>query len=247
MTPLSSSNLVVRLANSDQDIKAAQRLRYDVFVQELGAKAPWADHKDRLEADGFDDKCEHLLLVDLERDPNGLDYVVGAYRLCQGPRFYSEAEFDLQPLRKTGLRLLELGRSCLAQEYRGGAGMLLLWQNLAHYVEQNQIDIVFGVASFHQADPELHLPSLTILSQRYLAPENLRTRAIGESAYHFDPAQSFDAREAMICVPQLIKSYLKMGCFIGEGAYVDHNFNTVDICIMITKDRMLQSFAKGLS
>ena len=148
----------LRLAQDARDLRAAQRLRYCVFVEELGADGPMVDHAARLERDRFDDIFDHLLLIDTRRDPAGLEDVVGVYRLLPsdrlgpGGRFYSEDEYDLTALRDSGRKLLELGRSCVHPDHRGGTAMFHLWNALADYVLERGIEILFGVASFHGTD-----------------------------------------------------------------------------------------------
>ncbi|MGB3317217.1 MAG: GNAT family N-acetyltransferase, partial [Albidovulum sp.] len=159
MTP-DTTHLQVRLAESDADFLAAQRLRYRVFVEELGGDGPLVDHAARLERDEFDPVNDHLILVDVRRDAVALDHVVGVYRLLRGDRaaefgrFYCDGEYDLAPLKRSGRTLLELGRSCVDAEYRGGPAMFLLWNALADYVLKNGIEVLFGVASFHGTDIE---------------------------------------------------------------------------------------------
>ena len=125
-------HFILRLAQDDRDLRAAQRLRYEVFVQELGAKVAFADHDARLERDEFDPYFDHLLLIDPHRAAEDLQDVVGVYRLLPSDRlaatgrFYSESEFDLTALKVSGRKLLELGRSCVHADYRGGTAMLLL-------------------------------------------------------------------------------------------------------------------------
>ena len=155
----------LRLAQDARDLQAAQRLRYSVFVQELGADGPLVDHAARLERDDFDDIFDHLLLIDTRRDPAKLEDVVGVYRLLPsdrlgpGGRFYSEGEYDLGPLRASGRKLLELGRSCVHIDHRGGAAMFHLWNGLAEYVLERGIEVLFGAASFHGTDiPALAQP-----------------------------------------------------------------------------------------
>ncbi len=151
-------HLTLRLARDARDLAAAQRLRYRVFVKELGAGGPLVDHGAMLERDKFDDVCDHLLLIDTRRDAGALDDVVGVYRLLPGAKlaagqpFYSEGEFDVQALRASGRELLELGRSCVHPDYRGGSAMLHLWNSLAEYVLDRGIEVMFGAASFHGTD-----------------------------------------------------------------------------------------------
>lgn len=150
-------------------------------------------------------------------------------------RYYSEDEYDLSPLLSSGRRLLELGRSCIHPDYRGGSGMMHLWSGLADYVETHGIEVLFGVASFHGTDIAPLAPALSLLHHRHLAPPHLRVRA---RAGHFqrmdlvDPAD-IDRVAAMRATPALIKAYLRLGGFVGEGAYIDHTFNTVDVCLVM--------------
>ncbi|WP_410216906.1 GNAT family N-acyltransferase [Paracoccus sp. (in: a-proteobacteria)] len=220
---------------------AAQRLRYRVFVEELGGSGPLVDHEARLERDEFDPVVDHLCLIDTRRDADALDHVVGVYRLLRSDRaaefgrFYCDGEYDLTPLRNSGRPLLELGRSCVDPEHRGGAAMFLMWNALADYVLDHGIQILFGVASFHGTDVPMLAPSLSWLHHKHLAPPELRPRA-REAGFHpmdlIEPDQ-LDRREAMIAMPALIKAYLRLGGMVGEGAYVDRDFNTTDVFLLM--------------
>ena len=239
-------HFTLRLARDSRDLAAAQRLRYRVFVEELGADGPLIDHDARLERDAFDDVFDHLLLIDDRRNAAALDDVVGVYRLLPGSklspgeRFYSESEFDLTALRASGRELLELGRSCVHQDYRGGSAMLLLWNSLAEYVLARGIEVMFGAASFHGTDVAALAQPLAYLHHNHLAPEALRVRAIGPNAQGMDlvPVVGLDRRAAMLGTPALIKAYLRLGGFVGDGAYVDHDFNTTDVCLVMDTAQM---------
>jgi putative hemolysin len=234
----------VRLASTPADLRAAQRLRYEVFVAELGGDGPMVDHVARLEQDRFDPWFDHLLLLDHARDP--ADQVVGVYRLlradqaAEAGQFYSEDEYDLGVLRDSGRRLLELGRSCLHADYRGGMGMYHLWHGLAAYVARHQIEVLFGVASFHGTDPASLAAPLSLLHHRHLAPPDLRVmaRKPGFAAMDIIPEVALDRRAAMLAVPALIKAYLRLGGFVGQGAFVDRAFNTTDVCLILDVARM---------
>ncbi|APX11489.1 GNAT family N-acetyltransferase [Tateyamaria omphalii] len=226
----------VSLADTDADLRAAQRLRYDVFVRELRGGGPLVDHEAGLERDRFDPFFDHLLLHD-----DAVGQVVAVYRMLRAERaeevgqFYSEDEYDLAPLHATGRRLLELGRSCVHAAYRGGPALYHMWNGLAAYVAEHRIDIMFGVASFHGTNvPRLAAP-LSLLHHRHLAPEPLRVRARAPHAVPMDlvPEAGIDRRAAMLEVPALIKAYLRLGGVVGAGAYVDHTFNTTDVCMIM--------------
>lgn len=221
---------------------AAQRLRYEVFVHELGAGGPLVDHTNRLERDAFDANADHLLLMDEARARD--DQVIGVYRLMtaqmadQAGQFYCEDEYDLTLLRNSGKPVLELGRSCLHPDYRGGAGMLHMWAALAEYVATRKIEILFGVASFHGTDVRALAAPLSLLHHRHLAPDALRVTAKGPTAFpmNLQSVDTLDRVAAVRQIPALIKAYLRLGGTVGEGAFVDHAFNTVDICLILQSD-----------
>ena len=231
----------IAMAKGPDDIRAAQALRYKVFVQELGARGDFADHDNQLEADRYDAFCDHMLLID-----NSRDCVAGVYRLLTDQRaqdaggFYSETEFDVSMLKSSGRRLLELGRSCLAPEYRGGAAMYVLWHALNAYISEQKIDLLFGVASFHGTDTTALAAPLSLLHHRHLAPEALRPVAHGSMAAKMDllPEKSLDRRAAMIQIPALIKAYLRLGGVVGQGAWIDTTFNTTDVCLVLDTNQI---------
>lgn len=208
-------------------------------MAELGGDGPLVDHDARQERDRFDPYFDHLVLCD-DRLPQG-QHVVGVYRLMRtdqaasAGQFYSEDEYDLSLLRQSGRPLLELGRSCLHRAYRGGTAMMHLWQGLASYVEEHGIEILFGVASFHGTRIEPLAAPLSLLHHRHLAPPDLRVRALDTHFQTMDlmPEAEIDRTAAMRAVPSLIKAYLRLGGTVGEGAFVDHPFNTTDVCLVM--------------
>ena len=231
----------IRLARDNTDLMAAQRLRYRVFVEELGGDGPLVDHEARLERDEFDPIVDHLVLIDTRRDASQLDHVVGVYRLLPGDRaaefgrFYCDSEYDLSKLKASGRPLLELGRSCVLDEYRGGAGLFLMWKALSEYVLARGVEILFGVASFHGTDAQPLAQPLGWLHHHHLAPEALRPVARPEGFQRMDllGKDDLDRRAAMLGMPPLIKAYLRLGGTIGEGAFLDRPFNTTDVLLMM--------------
>ena len=227
--------LSVRLASSAADIEAAQRLRWDVFYRERGAKSLDDTPLDR---DPYDPVCDHLLVED---SASGAPEVIGTYRLLRQSvatsraGFYSAGEYDLSPLSRSPGELLELGRSCVAAEYRDAGTIQLLWRGIASYLGQHQISTMFGCASFHGIDPEAHADSLSYLWHNHLAPPPLRARALDERYVDMArlPLGSYDPRQAMRKLPPLVKAYLRVGAQVGDGAVIDHQFNTVDIFIVM--------------
>ena len=238
--------LTLRLARDARDLLAAQRLRYEVFVAELGAKGPGVDHAARLERDAFDPHFEHLLLIDNRRDPELLQDVVGAYRLLPPERvaaaggYYSESEFDLSELKGCGRRLVELGRSCVHRDMRGGAAMFLLWNGLADYVLERGIEVMFGAASFHGTDGAALAKPLSLLHHFHRAPEGLRVWAKPGQRQDMNlmPIEAVDRVAARAGIPALIKAYLRLGGHVSDGAWIDWEFNTTDVCLVMDTARM---------
>ena len=249
---LETSFFETRLATDETDLLAAQRLRYRVFVEELGGDGPLVDHVHRLERDEFDAVVDHLILVDNRRSRDDLDHVVGVYRLLPGERaaefgrFYCDSEYDLAPLRASGRSLLELGRSCVDPVFRGSAGLMLLWSAVAEYVLSRDIDILFGVASFHGTDAQSLAQPLSWLHHHHLAPQNLRPHALADARQPMDliPAEELDRRAAMLGMPALIKAYLRVGGQVGEDAWIDHEFNTTDVFLLVDTKAMSQKHRK---
>ena len=238
--------LTVRLARDMHDLQGAQRLRYRVFIEELGGNGAMVDHENRLEQDEYDPWYDHLLLIDESRAPASLEHVVGAYRLLTCARaeklgrYYTDTEYDLTLLKGSGRRLLELGRSCVHPDHRGGASMLMMWNALADYVKDRDIEIMFGTASFHGTDVDSLRQSLAWLHHNHLAPDDIRVTARPDHRQEMDlmPASDLDRRAAMENMPPLLKGYLRLGGFVGDGAWIDHEFNTTDVCLLVDIARM---------
>jgi len=234
----------LRLAGSEAEMRAAQRLRYRVFVTELGGDGALVDHDAGLEADRFDPFFDHLMLLDHRRAED--DRVVGVYRVMRtdqatrARQFYSEDEYDLTRLRATGRPLLELGRSCVHPDYRGGTAMMHLWNGLAEYIATHGIEVMFGVASFHGLDPAPLAGPLSLLHHRHLAPADIRpvARDAGFQAMDLIAADDLDRPAAIRAMPALIKAYLRLGGFVGQGAFIDRPFNCIDVCLVMDVARM---------
>ncbi len=241
----------VKLAETDAEREGAQRLRYRVFVEEMGAHASAEERAARLEWDEFDPYFDHLILT--SRDPaitDPLDRVVGVYRLMRdtvaqaGPGYYGAAEYDLGAIAAVGRPAVELGRSCVAAEHRRGPAMHLLWNGLASYVLERGIELLFGVASFHGTDPAPLEEALAFLYHEHLAPPDLRVRA--QPAHYLDmnlmPREAVEPARALQVIPSLIKAYLRLGGFVGDGAFVDADFNTIDVCVVMDTARMKERY-----
>jgi len=242
---LKKDGFSISLAQSDADVRAAQRLRYDVFVEELGAGGADVDHNARLEQDAFDAHSDHLLL---RQDETG--DVVGVYRVLRQDQadaaggFYSESEFDVSPLKASGRTLLELGRSCLRGDVRGTSAMFHLWTGLSQYVSFYGAEVLFGVASFKGTNPATCAAPLTLLARQHLAPQDLRPRATPYQEMDLVDGNTLDRRAAMIALPPLIKAYLRLGGMVGAGAFIDHAFDCIDVCMVMDTEALNARYAR---
>jgi putative hemolysin len=244
----SGSSLIVRLARSPDEIEAAQALRYRVFYDEMGARPTPEMARVRRDFDAFDPVCDHLLVID-GAVGDGAAGVVGTYRLQQREdprfsRFYSASEYDLSKIAAFEGRVLELGRSCVAAGHRTKAVMQLLWQGIAGYVLSRKIDLMFGCASFPGTDPQALAVPLSYLHHFHLAPEELRPRALPQLYTNMNllPRTAAGLKRAVAELPPLMKGYLRLGGFVGDGAVVDRQFNTTDVCIIVKTDMVTDKY-----
>ncbi|MBV9656361.1 MAG: GNAT family N-acetyltransferase [Acetobacteraceae bacterium] len=246
---LRGGHLGVRIATTPAEIDAVQALRYRVFFEEMGA-VPDADARAiRRDRDAFDAVADHLIVVDHEIG-SGAEGVVGTYRLIQRHaaaqvgRFYSSDEYDIARILQFPGQVLELGRSCVDAAHRSRAVMQLMWRGIAAYVFCHKIDLMFGCASLPGTDPDALAPELSYLYYHHLAPPAFRPRAI-ESRYikmrRISPAQ-LDRRRALAQLPPLIKGYLRLGGFVGDGAVIDPQFNTTDVAIVVKSDLITDKY-----
>jgi putative hemolysin len=246
---LRAGNLGVRIATSSAEVDAVQALRFRVFHEEMGATIDPTSAVDRRDRDSYDAVADHLLVIDHAIGP-GPEGVVGTYRLIRANaikqlgRFYSADEYDLDVLLRFPGELLELGRSCVAQAYRTRAVMQLLWRGVAAYVFLHRIDLMFGCASLPGTDPDGLANELTYLYQNHLAPPALRPRALAERYVEMrrvDP-ETLDPRRGLAGLPPLIKGYLRLGGFVGDGAVIDAAFNTTDVAIVVKTDLITDKY-----
>ena len=243
-------NLEVRLARSRSDLKRVQRLRYHVFYEEMSAIPDAQTMMSRRDEDSFDLICDHLLVIDNAPETKGRRLwprkprVVGTYRILRQDvaelhdGFYTQSEYDIAPLLEAkgkSCRFMELGRSCVLKDYRTRRTVELLWQGIWNYAREHNIDAMLGCASFKGTDPSHHAEALSFLHHAAKAPRRWRVKAHDD--VHVDmnmrPAGQIERRTALRALPPLIKGYLRVGAYIGDGAVIDHQFGTTDVFIIL--------------
>ncbi|MGI9402178.1 MAG: GNAT family N-acetyltransferase [Rhizobiaceae bacterium] len=236
----------VRLARTAAEVRAAQSLRYSVFYREMAARAGVFTSLRRRDADRWDAICDHLIVTD---EVDGHEILVGTYRLLRqsvankhSSSFYTQSEFDIAPLleRHDSLEFLELGRSCILEEWRNKRTIELLWAGTWAYVLRYGVDVMFGCASFNGADPKPHADKLAFLRENASPDPDWDVSAIpGRAAKIIDDQNpDINPRRALAGLPPLIKGYLRLGAWIGRDAVVDQRFNTTDVLIILPVSRL---------
>lgn len=251
--------LETRLASTKNEIKAAQQLRYRVFYKELSAHPNMITRFTRRDKDAYDKICQHMLVIDKRNKKRGVpligkrkEKVVGTYRLLpqrtaqENRGFYSQDEYDLLPLleKYPKKKFLELGRSCVLQTYRKKSTIELLWQGVWKYIQENDFDVMIGCASFQSNDPsEIALP-LSFLYHYCMAPDEWMVSALPSRYTNMNliEKENINTKDALKMLPPLIKGYLRLGAYIGDGAVIDKQFGTIDVFVILPKDKIEKRF-----
>jgi putative hemolysin len=242
---LPSDHLTLKIAETAEEIRAAQELRYQVFYEEMGAIPTEEMKRERREIDPYDPFCQHLLVIG--QSITGEKKIVGTYRLLtledarlNGVSLYTETEFDISKLKATGKRIMEVSRSCVLEAYRSKMAINLLWRGICDFVVANKIDYLIGIPSLQGTDLSAHEQTLAYLKAYHLAEEQTCPRAL-EEYYNAMPdldKSQIDVKREFIKLPPLLKGYLRVGAVVGDGAFIDHQFNTVDVVIIVEIDKI---------
>lgn len=237
--PITSGDFSVTLAQCPEEVMEAQALRYDVFVHEMKADVSQEAHEAKRDFDTYDALCDHLLVR--YHQQGHAPRIIGTYRMLrdtelpEGTGFYSEDEYDISKLKASGRNLLEVGRSCTHPDFRNKVAMQLLWRGIGEYVMYYNIDYLFGCASFPSADPQDHNHGLSYLYHHHLADETICPRTVEKHFVDMNliPANQIDEKRTFFTLPILVKGYLRLGGKVGNGAFIDHDFNTTDILMIV--------------
>ena len=230
--------LHVGIAGSESEILEAQKLRYRVFAEEMGARLP--TRTPGVDKDLYDAHCHHLIVRDEE---NGK--IVGTYRILppEAARllrsYYSDSEFDLTRLQYLRPRMVEVGRSCIDADYRSGAVIALLWSGLARYMMENRHDYLIGCASIGMVDGGHNAANIyASLGSEHMAPAEYRV--FPRCPLPLEKLATGERAEP----PPLIKGYLRAGALVcGEPAW-DPDFNTADLLLMLPMNRVAERYAR---
>ncbi len=228
-TPLpkaAQSRLSVMLAASPEDVRASQRLRYQVFAEEMGAKLHTG--LAGLDVDHFDAHCDHLLVRDTITQQLAASTRILSNTAAQATGgFYSETEFDLSRVLATPGRFMEIGRTCVHPDYRGGIALTLLWSGVARYMMTHQFDYLMGCASVPLSqDKNSAWAVYAQVRDEYLSPPELRVTPKL-------PLPPPDEPLPPVVIPPLLKAYLRLGVRVcGEPCW-DPDFNVADVFVLL--------------
>ena len=246
-------NFVIKIAEKKSELKKAQALRYSVFYKEKKAIPTISKKLFRLDYDKVDKFADHLIVID--RNRKGIkNKIVGTYRLLRGDiashsgGFYTSSEFDLSKILNSykNNKILELGRSCVHQDYRNGAIMILLWKAIAEYVKLYDIKILLGCASFHGTDVMKYTNELSYLRKHFSLPGELSVKSLDTKIYHYytEIKSNTNDLRTFVKLPPLIKGYLRIGGKVSHDCFVDYKFNTIDLCVIVTTDKIDEKYKK---
>lgn len=251
---LTAGTIEIRIATSPAELAAAQKLRYKVFYEEMQACPSAQMAAEKRDFDNFDLICDQLLAFDTTK--SGDEAVIATYRLLREEKindihgFYSFQEFDLSNMdnaifreEMAGRQLLELGRSCVREEYRSNNIIQLMWRAIVRYIVRHNVGCLFGCASLEGViQGDLELP-LSYLHHKYKTPDEFNIPALPERAQkmNYYEGDDIDISKAKRQLAPLVRGYARLGCYIGDGAVIDEQFNTTDVFILLLVDRLRQT------
>jgi len=236
-----SGAFMVSLARDANEVYEAQRLRYKVFAEEMGARL--SGREPGIDSDLYDPYCEHLIVRD-----RATERVVGTYRILSGANarrlggFYSDEEFDLTRLDHLRDQIVEVGRSCVHRDYRSGAVIGLLWNGIAQYMARHGYHHLIGCASIGMADG-----GATAANVHYA----LQHRCASPVEYRVFPRLDLPLRCARpsgtVTIPPLIKGYVRLGAYVCGAPAWDPDFNTADLLLLLPMSRITPRYARRFS
>ncbi len=240
-----AAEFIVKLAECEEEVYKAMRLRYEVFVEEEDNR--FLMNPLRLEQDRYDPFCDHLIVQEV-----GTGQVVGTYRLLPGKRadegigFYSESEFDLSGLCTITGQTLELGRSCVAPAYRNGKVIELLWEGIALYIDQHRYDYMIGCASIHVSDLQQLNEIYTLLRNKGMITDRFEVKPL--ESHRIEGLELLDdlpnEKKVFRGLPPLIKGYQRLGAEIGGAPAYDPFFKTVDFLIILERSKVTKRYKR---
>ena len=244
----------VKLAESRNEIKLAQKLRYKVFFSERIHSPILNIGNFRRDSDKFDNYADHII-VKFRKSKFSKARVIGTYRLLKQSvadkksGFYSCDEFNLDNLLNSKIykNMLELSRSCISQKFRNKNVLKLMWNEIYRYINENNIDALFGTASFLDTNINKIEDQLIYLNNNYKMSENIKVNALANYKVKVDYEKKIDINLKLVSrLPTLIKAYLKFNASIGEGAVIDKKFKTTDVFVFLPIEEINKDYVNKI-
>ena len=244
--PIIFKNFMIKIAESNFEIKKAQSLRYKIFFKEKKIKRNNLKFLLQRDYDFYDKISDHLIIIDNNRKVK--DNVIGTYRLLRGNSaklyrgFYTEKEFDISNLKKnfSSKDILELGRSCIHSEYRSGIVLKLLWKGISKYIKICKIKILMGCASFNGTNPNRFKDEFSLLYKSYRLPKNYNVKSLQNN--EIPSGKNIKQSTILNRLPPLIKGYLRAGGMVSENFYIDKEFETIDYCVIMLTEKIVSRY-----
>lgn len=244
----------VKLADSKNEIKSAQKLRYQVFFSERNKKKIFNIDNFRKDSDKYDNYCDHIVVIH-KKSKFSRNKIVGTYRLLKQSvaenksGFYSSEEYDLTKLLNSNkyFNMLELSRSCISKDFRNKNVLQLMWKEIYKYIENNKVDAMFGTASFLDTNLYNLSNQLIYLNNSRKMPNEIMVNALDKCRAKIDYSRNIKMNLKLVkSLPTLIKGYLKLNAYIGDGAVVDHKFKTTDIFVFLPVNDINYQYVKKI-
>ena len=241
----------IRFTSNKNELIESQMLRHKVFIEEMGDINKNVQSFSNLEKDEFDNHCRHLIIIDHKNSKKfSKSKIIGVTRLMlsddskNGIGFYCSQEFNLNPIISSKKKCLEIGRICIDYHYRNTLILHYLWIELGGFCSKNNVELLFGVASFNGNNVKKIEMALSYIHNKYLLPSKIRPIALkhGFIEMNIIPKAEINKLNALKQIPNLLQSYFRLGAKVGEGAFMDKVLNTIDILIMIDISSMTNKY-----
>ena len=246
-------NFVIKLAEKKSELKQAQALRYSVFYKEKKAKPSIPKKILGLDYDKVDIFADHLIVIH-KGITDQKNKIIGTYRLIRGDvsanfgGFYTSSEFNLSNILNSykHSQILELGRSCVHKNYRNGSIMNLLWKAIAQYIKLYGIKILLGCASFPGTNVNKFSSQLCYLRENFSLPDDLSVVSLDNNIHQAYATKNYivNGPRTFAKLPPLLKGYLRVGGKVSDSFYVDYNFNTIDLCVVVKTSSIDKKYKK---
>lgn len=232
-------SLSIKFAETERELSSVAGLRYKVFREEFKSDGKSFDHFKKLEWETYDDSCKHILCI--ANFPDKKEITIGTIRIKTlsdaDDKYQIQSEFNIDNLLKNNLNSCELGRICVDFRFRNGVILFEIWQFLFNYLREINTEIIFGVGSFKGCDLTSCMSSIRVLFDKYVSPQTKMIKPNQEIISERFENAPYNEVEGIKRIPDILKAYLRFGCYVAPYFYIDYEFKTIDVCcVLLIKD-----------